>query len=89
MSKIDKAGLSCSRVETDSPECARLEVRTLPEDRLPAHPAPTHRITPTRRRQSGFVLCGWDCECGQCERPRYADAEVAAGAAARHLAEAS
>jgi hypothetical protein len=89
MGKIENAGSSRPRVETDPPECTRLEVRTIPEDRLPVLPAPAHRITPTRRRQSGFVLCGWDCECGQCERPRYADPDQAAGAAARHLAEAS
>lgn len=89
MSKYDNAGSFRPRIETDPPECARLEVCALSEDRLPVLLAPAHRITPTRRRQDGVVFSGWDCECGQCERPRYADPDQAAGAAARHLAEAS
>lgn len=81
--------LSRLRVETEWSECADLSVRTLPDARLPVWSASVHRITPTRRRESGFVLCGWECVCGECERPRYADAEMAASAAQRHLAEAS
>lgn len=81
--------LSRPRVETEWPECADLGVRALPDGRLPLRSASVHRITQTRRRDDGFVLCGWECVCGECERPRYADAEMAASAAQRHLAEAS
>ena len=77
------------RMETEWTECADLDVRTLPDGRLPSWSAPVHRITRTRSRQHGFVLCGWQCACGECERPRYADPEMAAGAARRHLAAAS
>ena len=78
------------RVETRWPECADLDVRALPDVRLPLRSTPVHRIIRTRRRhQGGFVLCGWECTCGECERPRYADPEMAAGAARRHLAAAS
>jgi hypothetical protein len=74
---------------TDWSDCADLDVRTLPEDQLPSWSASVHRITPTRRCQGGFALCGWECACGECERPRYADPEMAAGAAKRHLRTAS
>lgn len=77
------------RLETDWPVCADLTVRTLSDDRLPLCSAPVHQVTQTRRRHGGFVLCGWECTCGECERPRYADPEMAAGAAQRHLARAS
>lgn len=75
--------------ESEWPECADLDVRTLSDARLSSRAAPVHRISETRRRQSGLVLCGWECACGQCERPRYADPEMAAGAARRHLGDAS
>ena len=77
------------QMKTEWPECADLDVRTLPDGRLPLWSAPVHRITRTRSRQHGFVLSGWQCACGECERPRYADPEMAAGAAQRHLAAAS
>ena len=77
------------RVETEWPHCADLDVRTLPDDRLPSWSQPVHRITRTRRCLGAFVLCGWECACGECERPRYADPEMAAGAAQRHLARVS
>jgi hypothetical protein len=90
MSRSDGEGPSCGlRAETDWPDCADLDVRTLPDGQLPSWSEPAHRITRTRQCVGGFVLCGWECACGECERPRYADPEMAAGAAQRHLRTAS
>lgn len=45
---------------------------------------PTHEITPTRERAEGGTLHGWQCLCGETERPRYAHPDDRDRAAARH-----
>lgn len=78
------------RIETEWPECADLGVRTLPDSRLRSAAIREHRITRTRRRELPHApyLSGWQCTCGAIERPRYADPDMAACAAERHLAAA-
>ena len=48
-----------------------------------------HEITRTTRRAEGGTLHGWECSCGEMERPRYAAAEDADRSAERHTEAAS